>query len=104
MSMAGLAGSGASSAHATVTSVRRFHRHEQLTVRMEPATALHHSAQRPMSRVVVGPREGEVHVKHDGLRARKRPLPGTRPEPPEEVSETQAGVRRHTGVGFELMC
>ena len=36
-----------------------------------------------------GNREGEVHEKHDGLRAQKRPLPGTRPEPLAEVSEPQ---------------
>ena len=33
--------------------------------------------------------EGEVHEKHDGLRAQKRPLPRTRPEPLAEVSEPQ---------------
>ena len=37
-----------------------------------------------------GNREGEVNEKHDGLRAQKRPLPGTRPEPLAEVSEPQA--------------
>ena len=37
--------------------LRAFHRHEQLTVRMELATAIHHSAQRPKT-VVEVPREG----------------------------------------------
>ena len=32
-----------------------------------------------------------------GLRAQKRPHPGMRPELLEEVSEPQAGIRRHTG-------
>ena len=60
---------------------RAFHRHEQLTVRMELATALHHSAQRPKSRVVEGPSE---HEKYVGLRAQKPPLPGKRPGLPQE--------------------
>ena len=65
-------------------------RHVRTTVAMELATALHHSAQR-----VEGPREGEVHAKHDGLRAQKRPLPGTRPglvpEPEPQVSAATVG-------------
>ena len=51
--------------------LRAFRRHELLTVRMELAAALHHSAQR-----VEEPREGEVHEEHDGQRVQKRPLPG----------------------------
>ena len=51
-----------------------WHRHVRTTVAMEPATALHHSAQR-----VEAPREGVEHEKHVGLRAQKPPLPGTRP-------------------------
>ena len=74
----GVAGSG----HGTVTSVRR--------VAMELATALHHSAQR-----VEVPREGEVREQHYGLRAQKRPLPGTRPAPLLEVLP-QVGAQRHT--------
>ena len=55
--------------------LRAFHRHEQFTVRMELATALHHSAQCQKSRVVEGPSEGVEHEKY-GLRAQKPPLPG----------------------------
>ena len=51
--------------------LRAFHFHVQMAVKLELATALHHSAQR-----VEGPKEVEVHEKHDGLRAEKRPLPG----------------------------
>ena len=70
----------------------RAFRHELFTVRMELAAALHHSAER-----VEGPREGEVHEKHDGLRAQKRPLLGTRPAPLAEVAGPQ--VRAAT-VGY----
>ena len=64
--------------------LRAFRRHVQMAVKLELATALHHSAQR-----VEGPREGEVHEKHDGLRAQKRPLLGTRPAPLAEVAGPQ---------------
>ena len=67
--------------------LRAFRRHELLTVRMESAAAFHQSAQR-----VEGPGEGEVHEKHDGPRAQKRPLPRTRSEPLVEVSEPQVGA------------
>ena len=40
-------------------------------------------------------REGEVREQHCGLRAQKRPLPGTRPAPLLEVLP-QVGVQRHT--------
>ena len=76
-------------------------RHEQQTVRMALAAALHHSAG-PREKVEKqqngAPRgqktaaragEGEVHEQHDGPRAQNRPLPGTRPEPLAEVSEPQ---------------
>ena len=43
--------------------------------------------------------EGEVHEKHDGLREQKRPHPGKA----AGGSEPQAGIRRHTGVGYELV-
>ena len=46
---------------------------------------------------------GEVHEMYGALRRQYRPPPGKRPEPLEEVSEPQAGIRRHTGVGFELV-
>ena len=42
-------------------------------------------------------------MKHCGLRDLKRPQPGMRPEPLEEVSEPQAGIWRHMGVGYELV-
>ena len=91
--MAGLEDGGVGSARRRRDrQLRAFGRHEQLTVRMELAAALHHSAQR-----VEGPREGEVHEKHDGLRAQKRPLPGTRPAPLAEVAGPQ--VRAAT-VGY----
>ena len=60
--------------------LQAFHRHEQLTVRMELATALHHSAQRPKSRVVEGPSEGEVNETHKAPQRQNTPHPGTRPE------------------------
>ena len=70
--------------------------HEQASIAAAVATALHHSAQRgggvvrrPTGTEDSGNREGEVHEKHVGLRAQKRPLPGTRPEPLAEVSEPQ---------------
>ena len=72
--------------------LRAWHRHVRTTVAKGLAPALHHSAQR-----VEVPREREVHEKHDGPRAQKRPLPGTRPAPPAEVSEPQ--VRAAT-VGY----
>ena len=70
--------------------LRAWHRHVRTTVAMELATALHHSVHR-----VEVPREGVEHEKHVGLRAQKPPL--------EEVSQPQAGIRRHTGVGYELV-
>ena len=73
--MAGLAGSGAAKRRRE-RQLQAWHRHVRTTVAMELATALHHSTQR-----VEGPREGEVHAKHEGLRAQKRLLPGTRPSP-----------------------
>ena len=76
--------------------IRSWWRHEQVSVAAAVATALHHSSQRGGGVVCRrtgtgdgGNREGEVHEKHVGLRAQKRPLPGTRPEPLEEVSEPQ---------------
>ena len=54
--------------------LRAFRRHELLTVRMELAAALHHSAQR-----VEAPREVEEHETNVGLRAQMPPRPGTRP-------------------------
>ena len=71
-------------------------RHEQLSLRMALAAATHHSAQ-PRAKEGV---EGEMN---DAPRRLKPPLLGKRPEPLEEVSEPQAGIRRHLWVGFELV-
>ena len=57
---------------------RAFRRHEQLTVRMELAAALHHSAQ-PAGPVVEGPSEGDVRETYEALRRLKAPLPVKRP-------------------------
>ena len=54
--------------------LRAFRRHELLTVRMELAAALHHSAQRVEAR-----REVEEPETHVGLRTQKTPPPGTQP-------------------------
>ena len=67
--------------------LRSWRRHVRTTVAMELATALHHSAQR-----VEVTREGEVHEKHVGPRAQKRPLLGTRPAPLAEVPAPQVGA------------
>ena len=48
---------------------------------MELATALHHSAQRPKSRVVEEPSEEEVREMYEALRRLKAPLPWMRPAP-----------------------
>ena len=58
--------------------LRAFHRHERLTVRMELATALHHSAQ-PTGPVVEEPREVEAQDTYAAPRGQKEPSPGTRP-------------------------
>ena len=54
--------------------LRSFLRHEELSVKMAVARALHHSAQR-----VEAPSEGVEGVTHSGLRAQKPPPPGKRP-------------------------
>ena len=69
--------------------LRAWHRHVRVTVAMELATALHHSAQR-----VEVPREGNVHEKHDG----PRPLQGTRPGLPTE-QEACRRASHEGGVG-----
>ena len=52
-------------------------RHERQTVAMELAAALHHS------------RDARSEVAHEALRGQKTASSGTRPGPPEEVSEPQ---------------
>ena len=73
--------------------LRAWHRHERMTVAMELATALHHSAQR-----VEAPREGVEGETNDALRRPKPPLPGKRPAPLE-----QAKLGQHSGIGYELV-
>ena len=71
--------------------LRAFHRHEQLTVRMALATALHHSAQR-----VEVPREVEEHEAYVGPRAQKTPPTGMRPASLAEPRGDVVLVQRHT--------
>ena len=88
-------------------------RHEQQTVRIALATVWHHSSGKvhttygaPRSQTTATrAREGEVHEKHDGLRAQKRPLPGTRPEPLAVVSEPQgpAATVGYVAAGAPLL-
>ena len=91
-------------------------RHEQQTVRMALAAALHHSAG-PREKVEKqqngAPRgqktaaragEGEVHAQHDGLRAQKRPLPGKRPGlPPEPEPQGAAATVGYVAAGAPLL-
>ena len=80
--------------------LRSWLKHERLTVAMALAECLHHSAQRPQK---ARAREVEEQDQHEASRRQKAPPPEKRPEPLEKVSEPQAGIRRHTGVGFELV-
>ena len=78
--------------------LRAFRRHELLTVRMELAAALHHSAQR-----VEVPREVEEYATYVGPRALKIPPPGMRPASLAEPQGAQERVQRRTMehvVGF----
>ena len=66
--------------------LRAAFRHEQLSVRMAVAAALHHSAQRGAGpETYSAPRrqttatEGEVREPYNAARSQKPPLPGTRP-------------------------
>ena len=83
--------------------LRAWHRHEQLTVAMELAAALHHSAQRPKT-VVEEPKEEVENVTRDGLRAQKSPPPGVRPgslfDPRPQRSDRT--VRRSAGADPSL--
>ena len=69
--------------------MRSWLKRERQSVAMALAEYTHHASRRQMR---ARAREGEVHEKHDGLRAHNRPLSGTRPEPVEEMSEPQVGV------------
>ena len=73
-----------------------WHRRVKLTVAMELATALHHSAQ-PAGPVVVGPSEGEVHETYDAPRRLKAPLLET---PPEQLSEALGPQGAAVTVGY----
>ena len=75
-------------------------RHEQQSIRIALATVMHHSYKvhtengAPLSQTtVIRAREGEVHVQHDGVRAQKRPIPGTRPGLPPESGASCGGCR-----------
>ena len=68
--------------------LRAFHRHVQLAVKLELATALHHSAQ-PAGSVVAGPGDEEAHEKYNALRGQTQPPPGMRPALLEEVAVSQ---------------
>ena len=87
-------------------------RHEQQSIRMALATVMHHSIKvhtengAPRSQTTATrAREGEVHEQHDGPRAQKRPLPGTRPAPPSEVTEPQgaAATGGYVAAGAPLL-
>ena len=49
-------------------------------------------------------REGEVREQYYGLRAQKRPLPGTRPAPLSEVAGWQDRVKRHVMEDLGTVC
>ena len=49
-------------------------------------------------------REGEVCEQYHGLRAQKRPLPGTRPAPLSEVAGWQDRVKRHVMEDLGTVC
>ena len=76
MSMAGLAGGAAR--RRRERQLRSFLRHEELSVKMALARALHHSAQ-PGGPVVEEPEEEVEFEEHAGLRAQNTPPPGSRP-------------------------
>ena len=75
--------------------LRSFLRHEELSVKMALARALHHSAQR-----VEVPREVEEQVLHAGPRAQKTPPPGTRPASLAEPQGPQERILRRTVEQF----
>ena len=71
--------------------LRSFLRHEELSVKMALARALHHSAQR-----VEEPREGVEGVTYDAPRRHKLPPPVTRPASLAEPRGDVVLVQRHT--------
>ena len=80
--------------------LRSWWRHEQQSIRMALGAAAHHSAQQhaaPRSqRTGTRAGEGEVFVSRKAPRGQNTPHPENGLEPLEEVSEPQAGIRRHT--------
>ena len=78
---------------------RAWHRHERMTVAMELATALHHSAQR-----VEVPREGVEGEQHYAPRRPKPPLQGKRPGlPPEPEPQIRAATVGYVAAPVPLM-
>ena len=90
MSMAGLAGGAAR--RRRERQLRSFLRHEELSVKMALAQALHHSAQRV---------EGEQHY---APRRQKPPLPGKRPGlPPEPEPQVRAATVGYVAAPVPLL-
>ena len=75
--------------------LRAFHRHVQWQVKLELATTLHHSAQRPRP-VVEEPKEGVEGETCFAPRRQKPPPPGTRPASLAEPRGDVERVQRHT--------
>ena len=71
--------------------LRALRRHELLTVRMELAAGLHHSAQR-----VEVPKEVEEYATFVGPQTQKTPQPGMRPASLAEPQGAQERVQRRT--------
>ena len=84
-------GSSGSAKRRRERQLRAFHRHEAMSVKLELATALHHSAQR-----VEVPREVEEYATFVGPRAQKTPPPGMRPDRLLDVFGPQEQVQRST--------
>ena len=83
--------------------------HEQLSVKMAVAAALHHSAQRgAWPATYSAPRrqttatEGEVREPNNAPRSQKPPLAGEHPGVLKEP-EVQGRIGQHSGIGFELV-
>ena len=91
--------------------MRMHWRHEHLSLRVALAAATRHSSDEvhaehaaPRSqRTGTTAGEGEVFELRVAPRGQNTPHPEKRLEPLEEVSEAQAGIRRLTGVGYELV-
>ena len=67
---------------------------------MALAEKLHHTSR---GQKIARAGDGEVFVSREAPRGQNTPHPGKRPEPLEEVSEPQVGIRRHAEVGFEFV-